>query len=159
MQLANVLFYLSFGVVILLMFIGIQNRSDNVIRSKYWPISIGLLALASFSFVCAGFTPIIFLSIANISLAFSGFAIVIFIRSWDESNKKVRPEYFWGAFFVSLIGYELLRVYASFGLRVYLMTAIVGGISLLGLIEAILASSEGKRLQFNVLKMAFALRK
>ena len=158
MQLANLLFYFSFGIIVLLMFIGVHNRSDNIVRSKYWPISLGLVSISSFAFVLASLTPIIFLSIANVSLVFSGLAIILFIRSWDSSNKEVDPRYFWFAYVVGLIGYEFLRAYASFGLRVYLMTALVGGLSLFGLVESMLSSSEGKRLQFNVLKAAFILQ-
>lgn len=40
----------------------------------------------------------------------------------------------------------------------YFITAVVGGIALLGLVETLLTSSEGKRLQFNVLKTAFILQ-
>ncbi len=158
MHLANLLFYLSYGVVVLLMYIGVKNRSDNANRSPYWPISLGLVTVASFTFVLAGLTPIVFLSIANTSLVFSGLAIVLFIRSWDGSNKNLDPRYFWAAFCIAVVGYEFLRIYASFGFRVYLMTALVGGISLLGLVETMLSSSEGKRLQFHVLKAAFALQ-
>ncbi len=158
MQLANLLFYLSYGVVVLLMFIGVKNRSDNASRSSYWPISLGLITVACFTFVLAGLTPIVFLSIANMSLVFSGLAIILFIRSWDSSNRKLDPRYFWAAYFIAVIGYEFLRIYASFGFRVYLMTALVGGISLLGLVETMLTSNEGKRLQFNVLKIAFVMQ-
>ena len=158
MQLANLLFYLSYGVVVLLMYIGVKYRSDNASRSPYWPISLGLITVASFTFVLAGLTPIVFLSIANSSLVFSGLAIILFIRSWDSSNKKLDPRYFWVAYCAAVVGYEFLRIYTSFGFRVYLMTALVGGISLLGLAETMLSSSEGKRLQFNVLKAAFVLQ-
>jgi PAS domain S-box-containing protein len=158
MQLANLLFYLSFGVIVLLMYIGARNRSDHVIRSRYWTISLGLASLASFAFVLAGLTPIVFLSIANVSLVFSGLAIILFIRSWDSSNKKLDPRYFWIAYCIGVIGYEFLRIYTSFGFRVYLMTALVGGVSLLGLVETMLSSSEGRRLQLHVLKLAFVLQ-
>ena len=142
MHLANLLFYLSYGVVVLLMYIGVKNRSDNASRSPYWPISLGLVTAASFSFVLAGLTPIFFLSVANVSLIFSGLAIILFIRSWDSSNRKLDPRYFWTAYCVAMVGYEFLRIYASFGFRVYLITALVGGISLLGLVETMLSSSE-----------------
>ncbi len=158
MQLASLLFYLSFGTIILLMFVGIQKRSDTVIRSAYWPISLGLTALASFAFVLGSIIPIAFLSIANVSLVFSGVAVFLFIRSLDETNKKLKLQYFWIAYFICLIAYEPLRIYASFSFRVYLVTALVGGISLLGLVETILVSTNSKRLQFNVLKTAFVLQ-
>lgn len=158
MQLANLLFYLSFGTIVLLMFVGVKKRADSIIRSKYWPISLGLMALASFAFVLAGLTPIVFLSIANVSLVFSGLAIALFIRSWDPSNKKFDPRYFWAAYLIGIVCYEFLRMYASFGARVYLMTALVGGLSLLGLVETILAPNEGRRLQFNILKISFVFQ-
>lgn len=158
MQVANLLFYLSFGIIVFLMFLGVNKRPDVIVRSEYWPISLGLTALASFSFVLGSITPIIFLSIANISLIFAGVAIFLFIRSWDESNKKLKLKYFWLTFFVCLIGYEWLRIYTSFIFRVYLVTTVVGGISLLGFVETILVSNEDKRLQFNILKTSFLLQ-
>ena len=158
MQIANLLFYLSFGIIVFLMFVGVRKRSDAVVRSEYWPISLGLTALASFSFVLAAVTPIIFLSIANVSLVFAGVAVFLFVRSWDESNKKLKLQYFWLTFFICIIGYEWLRIYTSFIFRVYLITTLVGGISLLGFVETILVSSDGKRLQFNILKTSFLLQ-
>ncbi|BDT77333.1 hypothetical protein PKF023_11360 [Polynucleobacter yangtzensis] len=158
MQLVNLLFYCSFGVVVLLMFIGAQRRSDKVARSKYWPISLGLITLASFTFVLAGLTPIVFLSIANVSMIFSGIAVVLFIRSWDVKNQELKLQYFWIIFFVCIVVYEFLRVYFSFSFRVYLITSVVGAISLLGLVETMLVSGGDKRFQFNVLKVAFILQ-
>ena len=158
MKLANLLFYCSFGAVVLLMFIGAQRRSDKVARSKYWPISLGLITLASFTFVLAGLTPIVFLSIANVSMIFSGIAVVLFIRSWDAKNQELKLQYFWIIFFVCIVVYEFLRVYFSFSFRVYLITSVVGAISLFGLVETMLVSGDGKRLQFTVLKVAFLLQ-
>lgn len=158
MELANQLFYITFGAIVLAMFIGVLKRSDKLTHSIYWPISLGLTALASFSFALAGITPVLLLSLANTSLVFSGIAILVFIHSWDPSNKKLNPHFFWAAFFVFLIGYEFLRIYASFSFRVYLMTALVGGLSLLGLVETLLAPREGGRLQYAVLKIAFTLQ-
>ena len=158
MKLANLLFYCSFGAVVLLMFIGAQRRSDKVARSKYWPISLGLITLASFTFVLAGLTPIVFLSIANVSMIFSGIAVVLFIRSWDAKNQELKLQYFWIIFFVCIVVYEFLRVYFSFSFRVYLITSVVGAISLFGLVETMLVSGDDKRLQFTVLKVAFLLQ-
>lgn len=158
MKLANLLFYCSFGAVVLLMFIGAQRRSDKVARSKYWPISLGLITLASFTFVLAGLTPIVFLSIANVSMIFSGIAVVLFIRSWDAKNQELKLQYFWIIFFVCIVVYEFLRVYFSFSFRVYLITSVVGAISLFGLVETMLVSGGDKRLQFTVLKVAFLLQ-
>ena len=158
MELANQLFYITFGAIILVMFIGVVKRGDKVSHSSYWPISLGLTALASFSFALAGITPTLFLSLGNTSLVFSGIAIVVFIRSWEPSNKKLNSQFFWAAFFVFLVGYEFLRIYASFSFRVYLMTALVGGLSLLGLVETLLAPKDGNRLQYTVLKIAFILQ-
>lgn len=158
MELANQLFYITFGAIILVMFIGVVKRSDKVSHSSYWPISLGLTALASFSFALAGITPALLLSLGNTSLVFSGIAIIVFIRSWEPSNRKLNPQFFWAAFFIFLIGYEFLRIYASFSFRVYLMTALVGGLSLLGLVETLLAPKDGNRLQYTVLKIAFTLQ-
>jgi PAS domain S-box-containing protein len=158
MELANQLFYITFGAIVLVLFIGVLKRSDKLTHSIYWPISLGLTALASFSFALAGITPVLLLSLANTSLVFSGIAILVFIRSWDPSNKKLNPHFFWAAFFVFLIGYEFLRIYASFSFRVYLMTALVGSLSLLGLVETLLTPREGGRLQYTVLKIAFILQ-
>ena len=158
MQLANLLFYCSYGAVVLLMFIGARHRSDRVVHSIYWRISLGLMTLSSFAFVFAGLTPIIFLSIANVGLVFAGIAIVLFIRSWGGTNKELKPQYFWIAYLACIIIYEFIRVNFSFGFRVYLMTGLVSGISLLGLVETMLASREDKRLQFNILKIAFVLQ-
>jgi PAS domain S-box-containing protein len=155
MALANQLFYFSFGFVVLVMFIGVFRRADAATQSIYWLISLGLMSLSSFGFALAGITPVFLLSLGNTGLVFSSIAIVLFIRSWDPGNKDVNPKYFWFAFFIFLIAYEFLRVFASFSFRVYLMTGLVGALSLLGLVETLLAPKEGKRLQFNVLKIAF----
>jgi PAS domain S-box-containing protein len=158
MELANQLFYITFGAIILAMYIGVLKRSDKLTHSIYWPISLGLTALASFSFALAGITPVLLLSLGNTSLVFSGIAIFVFIRTWDPSNRKLNPQFFWAAFFVFLIVYEFLRIYSSFSFRVYFMTALVGGLSLLSLVETLLAPREGGRLQYAVLKIAFTLQ-
>ena len=155
MALANQLFYFSFAAAMLVMFIGVIKRSDTLTQSVYWRISLGLTAIASLGFALAGITPVLLLSLGNTGLVFSGIAVVLFIRSWDPSHRDVDPRYFWFAFFVFLISYEFLRVFASFSFRVYLMTGLVGAISLLGLVETLLAPKEGKQLQFNILKIAF----
>ncbi|MBU3593703.1 HD domain-containing protein [Polynucleobacter sp. 71A-WALBACH] len=158
MALANQLFYFSFAAVMLVMFIGVIKRTDTLKQSVYLSISLGLTALAGFGFALAGITPVFLLSLGNTGLVFSGLAVILFIRSWDPDNKDVDPRYFWFAFFIFLIGYEFLRIFASFSFRVYLMTGLVGALSLMGLVETFLAPKEGKRLQFNILKIAFIVQ-
>lgn len=157
MALVNQLFYFCFGAIMLVMFVGTLRRIDSATQSVYWLISLGLMTVASFSFALAGITPVFLLSLGNTTLLFSSIAVVLFIRSWDPNNKEVNQSYFWFAFFVFLIGYEFLRIFTSFSFRVYLMTGLVGGLSLLGLVETLLASKEGRQLQFNVLKIAFII--
>ena len=157
MALVNQLFYFCFGAIMLVMFVGTLRRVDSATQSVHWLISLGLMTVASFSFALAGITPVFLLSLGNTTLLFSSIAVVLFIRSWDPNNKEVNQSYFWFAFFVFLIGYEFLRIFTSFSFRVYLMTGLVGGLSLLGLVETLLASKEGRQLQFNVLKIAFII--
>lgn len=155
MEIANLLFYSIFGAIMLVMFLGALKRYQSTPQSPYLAISLGLVSLSSFSFVLAGLLPVFFLSLANTGLIFSGIALVLFIRTWDPNIRSVKPHYFWIALLVFLIGYEFFRIYGSFEARVYFVSALVGGFSLLGLVETFLAPKDGKSFHYTVLKIAF----
>lgn len=158
MELFNKVFYLSFGLTVLVIYLGTLSIQETRAQQRayyLWPAALLLMVSSCLGFFFAGFQPAFFLSLANTSLVFSSIAIALFIHSWDKSNAIVRPRYFWIAFTLFLVFYELLRIYASFNARVYLMTALLGATSLVALAELYLIPKNERSSQFIVLKIAF----
>ena len=75
--------------------------------------------------------------------------------NWDASNSNISRKSFWIAYFIFLLAYEFLRVYASFNARVYLMTGLLCVISLIGLVETFLLPKRALTAQVTVLKGTF----
>ena len=160
MELFNQIFYASFGVIVLVIFLGTLNHRELKLQNRvyfYWPTALLLMFFANFGFLAAGIEPAFFLSLGNTSLVFSSFAIILFIRSWDSHNSYVNPRNFWIAYILFLIAYEFLKLYTSFHTRVYFMTSLLGISSLLGLVEVYLIPKKEHASQFWVLKLAFLL--
>ena len=158
MDLFNKVFYLSFGLIVLVIYLGTLNHQEvkRQQRAYYlWPSALMLMVVSCMGFFLAGFQPIFFLSLANTSLAFSAFAIALFLHSWDKSNAMIKPRTFWIAYAVFLVAYEFFRIYGSFNARVYFMTALLGGSSLVALAELYLIPKKERSSQFLVLKIAF----
>ena len=160
MEFFNQIFYASFGVIVLVIFLGTLNHREPKLQNRvyfYWPIALLLMCLANFSFLAAGMEPALFLSLGNTSLIFSSFAIILFIRSWDSHNTYINPRSFWIAYVLFLVAYEFLRLYTSFHTRVYFMTTLLGISSLMGLVEVYLLPKKEHASQFWVLKIAFLM--
>ena len=158
MELFNKAFYLSFAVVVLVIYLGSFSYKEIQLQNKhyhYWPTALLLMVASNLGFFFAGIEPAFFLAVGNASLVFSGIAIVLFIRSWDASNSNISRKSFWIAYFIFLLAYEFLRVYASFNARVYLMTGLLGVISLIGLVETFLLPKRARSAQVTVLKGTF----
>lgn len=160
MELFNFVFYLSMTVVVLVIFLGSigqrefhsQNQSD-----LYWPIALILMVISCLGFIGAGLKPFLFLSLGNTSLIFSSIAIFLFIKSWDATSKTIGYKQFWLAYCILFVGYEFLRIYASFNVRVYFVTATLATLSLLGLVELLLIPKGEQTKQYFVLKIAFCI--
>ena len=158
MELFNKAFYLSFAVVVLVIYLGSFSYKEIQLQNKhyhYWPTALLLMVASNLGFFFAGIEPAFFLAVGNASLVFSGIAIVLFIRSWDASNSNISRKSFWIAYCIFLLAYEFLRVYASFNARVYLMTGLLGVISLIGLVETFLLPKRARSAQVTVLKGTF----
>jgi len=158
MELFNKAFYLSFAVVVLVIYLGSFSYKEIQLQNKhyhYWPTALLLMVASNLGFFFAGIEPAFFLAVGNASLVFSGLAIVLFIRSWDASNSNISLKSFWIAYFIFLLAYEFLRVYTSFNARVYLMTGLLGVISLIGLVETFLLPKRALTAQVTVLKGTF----
>ena len=158
MDLFNKAFYLSFGLIVLVIYLGTLRHEEIKAQQKayyFWPMALLLMATSCAGFFLAGYQPIFFLSLANTSLFFSALAIVLFIRSWDSSNSMVQRRSFWVAFGIFLIFYEIFRIYGSFEARVYFMTSIMGLTSLGALVELYLIPKNERSNQFIILKIAF----
>ena len=98
MDLFNKAFYLSFGLIVLVIYLGSLTHEEIKFEQKaysFWPIALLLMVTSCAGFFLAGYQPIFFLAVANTSLVFSALAIVLFIRSWDSSNFPIRLRGFW----------------------------------------------------------------
>ncbi len=161
MELLNQLFYLFYGLIVLMIFLGtFSGQNLRIVRSQYlyWPIALGLMAVSSFSFFFVSQNPSYFLSLANTSLIFSGLATTLFIASWRNASYIPKLKIFWLAFSFFFGAYELLRVLATFETRVYLVTGVIFCLNVWSLIEIRIQSKREKSAQFWVLKGAFCLQ-
>ena len=160
MELFNIVFYCSMLVVVLVIFLGAISHKEFRTQYQahhYWPAALILMIASFVGFIGAAFQPFFFLSLGNSSLIFSSFAILLFIRSWDTQNKTVAFKYFWLAYVIFFVAYELLRIYASFNTRVYFVTSILAVSSLLGFVELLLIPKGEQSRQHLVLKIAFGI--
>ena len=158
MDLFNKVFYLSFGLIVMVIFLGTLNHPEIKSQQRaynFWPAALLLMAISCAGFFLAGFQPVFFLSLANASLVFSSLSIALFIRSWDSANSAIKIRTFWIAYGVFIIFYEFFRIYGSFEARVYFMTSTLGFLSMLALAELYLIPKKEQSSQFIVLKIAF----
>ena len=160
MQLFNIVFYVSMAIVVAVILVGSTTHKEFKAQYQsfyYWPIALGLMIISCLSFLAVGFTPIFFLALANTSLIFSSLAILLFIRSWDLTNARVKFRTYWVAYAILLVGYELLRIYLSFNARVFIVTAILASCSLTALVEVCLIPKKERSKQYVALQLAFLI--
>ncbi len=158
MDLFNKAFYLSFGLIVLVIYLGTISHPEIKTQQRayyLWPIALLLMVTSCAGFFLAGYQPVFFLSLANTSLAFSSIAIALFLHSWDRSNVIIKIRSFWIAYAIFLVAYEFFRVYGSFSARVYFMTTLLGATSLFALVELYLVPKQERSSQFIVLKITF----
>jgi len=87
MEVANQIFFIVFALIGLGLFLSAlyQYRANKIsVFSIYWPLSVGIFALSSFSFGIALWTHQFFLTIANTSFIVSVFLLVFLYRSWNQ---------------------------------------------------------------------------
>ena len=127
MEIANQIFFIVFSLISVGLFLSAlyqyrANGGDGF--SIYWPLSVGIFSLSSFSFGIALWTHQFFLTIANTSFIVSVFLLIFLYRSWSQ-----RPFTKMQALLLSLIPvfifflYDYLRVMpGTFKHRVALIT-------------------------------------
>ena len=87
MEVANQIFFVVFALIGLGLFLSAlyQYRANKISGfSIYWPLSVGIFALSSFSFGIALWTHQFFLTIANTSFIVSVFLLIFLYRSWNQ---------------------------------------------------------------------------
>jgi signal transduction histidine kinase len=87
MEVANQIFFIVFALIGLGLFLSAlyQYRANKISGfSIYWPLSVGIFALSSFSFGIALWTHQFFLTIANTSFIVSVFLLIFLYRSWNQ---------------------------------------------------------------------------
>jgi signal transduction histidine kinase len=87
MELANQIFFIAFSLIGLGLFLSALyqyrvSRASGL--SIYWPLSVGIFSLSSFSFGIALWTHQFFLTIANTSFIISVFLLIFLYRSWNQ---------------------------------------------------------------------------
>ncbi|CAM3833260.1 diguanylate cyclase domain-containing protein [Polynucleobacter antarcticus] len=161
MELFNQFFYLSYGLIVLMIFLGSltgKAQSSSAKSHHYWSTALILMVLSSFSFFLAGFSSTYFLSFANTALVFSGLATLLFIRSWRYKRELISSRVFWIGMMVFLVAFELLRQYGSFNARVFLISGAILVLNIAALIEVLIQLRKEKSRQLYVLCLAFALQ-
>lgn len=131
-----------------------SSANDAKSANHYWPTALILMAVSSFSFYAAGFSPTYFLSLANAALFFSGLATLLFINSWRIKRALITKTFFWSGFLVFWIFYEFMRQSSSFDTRVLLMISLITAINIWGIAEIIAQSKNEKSRHFYVLALA-----
>ena len=127
MELANQIFFIAFSLIGLGLFLSALyqyrvSRASGL--SIYWPLSVGIFALSSFSFGIALWTHQFFLTIANTSFIVSVFLLIFLYRSWNQRPfTKVQTLLLWLIPVFISIFYDHLRVTPdTFKHRVALIT-------------------------------------
>lgn len=127
MELANQIFFIAFSLIGLGLFLSAlyQYRANAAGGfSIYWPLSIGIFALSSFSFGIALWTHKFFLTIANTSFIVSVFLLIFLYRSWNNRPfTKLQAALLWLIPVFIFFFYDYLRVIPdTFKHRVALIT-------------------------------------
>lgn len=127
METANQIFFIAFSLIGLGLFLSAlyQYRANRASEfSIYWPLSIGLFSLSSFSFGIALWTHKFFLTIANTSFIVSVFLLIFLYRSWSQRPfTKIQTLLLWLIPVFIFFFYDYLRVIPeTFKQRVALIT-------------------------------------
>jgi signal transduction histidine kinase len=127
MELANQIFFIAFSLIGLGLFLSAlyQYRANAAGGfSIYWPLSIGIFSLSSFSFGIALWTHKFFLTIANTSFIVSVFLLIFLYRSWNNRPfTKFQTALLWLIPVCIFFFYDYLRVIPdTFKHRVALIT-------------------------------------
>jgi len=127
METANQIFFIAFSLIGLGLFLSAlyQYRANRASEfSIYWPLSIGLFSLSSFSFGIALWTHQFFLTIANTSFIVSVFLLIFLYRSWNQRPfTKIQTLLLWLIPVFIFFFYDYLRVIPeTFKQRVALIT-------------------------------------
>ena len=127
METANQIFFIIFALIGLGLFLSAiyqyrANRASGL--SIYWPLSVGLFSLSSFSFGIALWTHKFFLTIANTTFIVSVFLLIFLYRSWNQRPfTKIQTLYLWLIPVIIFFFYDYLRVMPeTFKHRVALIT-------------------------------------
>ena len=127
MELANQIFFIAFSLIGLGLFLSAlyqyrANRAGGF--SIYWPLSVGIFSLSSFSFGIALWTHQFFLTIANTSFIVSVFLLIFLYRSWNKRPfTKFQTLLLWLIPIIIFFFYDYLRVIpGTFKHRVALIT-------------------------------------
>ena len=127
MELANQIFFIAFSLIGLGLFLSAlyQYRANGASGySIYWPLSVGIFSLSSFSFGIALWTHPFFLTIANTSFIVSVFLLIFLYRSWNQKPfTKIQTLFLWLIPVFIFFFYDYLRVMpGTFKHRVALIT-------------------------------------
>jgi signal transduction histidine kinase len=127
MEIANQIFFIVFSQIGLGLFLSAlyQYRANRSGRfSIYWPLSVGIFSLSSFSFGIALWTHKFFLTIANTSFIISVFLLIFLYRSWNQRPfTKIQALLLWLIPAFIFFFYDYLRVMPdTFKHRVALIT-------------------------------------
>jgi signal transduction histidine kinase len=127
MEIANQIFFIVFSLIGLGLFLSAlyQYRANRSSRfSIYWPLSVGIFSLSSFSFGIALWTHKFFLTIANTSFIVSVFLLIFLYRSWNQRPfTKIQALLLWLIPAFIFFFYDYLRVMPdTFKHRVALIT-------------------------------------
>ena len=127
MEIANQIFFIVFSLIGLGLFLSAlfqyrANRASGL--SIYWPLSVGLFSLSSFSFGIALWTHKFFLTIANTTFIVSVFLLIFLYRSWNQRPfTKIQTLLLWLISVFIFFFYDYLRVMPeTFKHRVALIT-------------------------------------
>jgi signal transduction histidine kinase len=127
MELANQIFFIAISLIGLGLFLSAlyQYRANGASGySIYWPLSVGMFSLSSFSFGIALWTHPFFLTIANTSFIVSVFLLIFLYRSWNQKPfTKIQILLLWLIPVFIFFFYDYLRVMpGTFKHRVALIT-------------------------------------
>jgi signal transduction histidine kinase len=114
MELANQIFFIAFSLIGLGLFLSAlyQYRANGASGyGIYWPLSVGMFALSSFSFGIALWTHPFFLTIANTAFIVSVFLLIFLYRSWNQRPfTKIQTLFLWLIPVFIFFFYDYLRV-------------------------------------------------
>ena len=127
MELANQIFFIVFSLIGLGLFLSslYQYRANRASGfSIYWPLSVGIFSLSSFSFGIALWIHQFFLTVANTSFIVSVFVLIFVYRSWNQRPfTKIQTIVLWLIPVFIFFLYDYLRTMPdSFKYRVALIT-------------------------------------